>query len=72
MKTKNVLAVLGLLMAVVPALQAQQLEISPNYGYRFGGSVQNSLTGQTYDLRDAPAYGLTLDYSPDPGLGWKN
>ena len=69
-KTKTALAVLSLLMALTAA-QAQRLEISPNYGYRFGGDVQNSLTGQTYDLKDAPTYGLTLDFSPEPDSGGK-
>ena len=73
MKTKITLAVLCLLPAFTPLLHAQdqapKLEISPNYGYRFGGDVQNSLTGKTYDFQDAPAYGLTLDYAPEPDSG---
>jgi hypothetical protein len=61
MKTKTMLAVLCLLLAFNPLLQAQRLEISPFYGYRFGGEVQNALNGRTYGFQDSPAYGLMLD-----------
>jgi opacity protein-like surface antigen len=43
-----------------------QFEISPFYGYRFGGEVQNRYTGRTYSFEDSEAYGLFLDYAPRP------
>jgi opacity protein-like surface antigen len=43
-----------------------RFEISPFYGYRFGGAVQNPLTGRTYEFRDSEAYGLFLDMAPRP------
>jgi hypothetical protein len=74
MRLRIVLTLLCLLLAITSALQAQQLEkerwgtqrfeISPFYGYRFGGEVQNPLTGRTYRFQDAPAYGLFLDVAP--------
>jgi hypothetical protein len=66
MKTKTILVVLGLVLACAPRLRAQDLafEISPYYGYRFGGAVQNSLNGKTYSFQDSPAYGLFLDVGP--------
>jgi opacity protein-like surface antigen len=75
MKTKNLLSILGLLLAGSFALQAQSLEkapgtqrfeISPFYGYRFGGDVHSPLTGRTYGFEDAGAYGLFLDLTPQP------
>ena len=46
--------------------QTQRFGISPFFGYRFGGEVEDLSTGTEYDFDDAPAYGLTLDYAP-PG-----
>jgi len=66
MKTKYILGVLGLLLAGSSQLHAQQVEISPFYGYRFGGEVENPVTGRTYGFRDSAAYGLFLDLSPRP------
>jgi opacity protein-like surface antigen len=43
-----------------------RFEISPFYGYRFGGEVQNRYTGRTYSFEDSEAYGLFLDYAPRP------
>jgi len=47
-----------------PLTQTTQFGISPFYGYRFGGEIQNPTTGTTYNFKDAPAYGLILDYAP--------
>ena len=66
MKTKTILTVLGLLLIGTARLHAQKFEISPFYGYRFGGEVQNPLTGRTYGFRDSEAYGLFLDIAPRP------
>jgi hypothetical protein len=79
MKTKCTLGVLALL-AFTSALRAQQFvqplaqqpaeatrfEISPFYGCRFGGEVQNPFPGRTYGFRDSEAYGLFLDVAPRP------
>ena len=45
---------------------ATRFEISPFYGYRFGGEVHNPLTGRTYRFQDSEAYGLFLDIAPRP------
>ena len=66
MKYPQLLAALSLLLVGTSRLQAQRFEISPFYGYRFGGEVQNPLTGHTYGFRDSEAYGLFLDMAPRP------
>src|SRR5262245_50412184 len=47
-----------------PLTQTQNFGISPFYGYRFGGEVENLDTGTTYSFKDGPAYGVFLDYAP--------
>jgi opacity protein-like surface antigen len=47
-----------------PIAQTLSFGISPFYGYRFGGEVENFDTGTTYSFTDGPAYGLFLDYAP--------
>jgi hypothetical protein len=47
-----------------PITQTQRFGITPFYGYRFGGGVENNNTGETYDFEDGPAYGVFLDYAP--------
>ena len=47
-----------------PIPQTQRFGISPFYGYRFGGEVEDSITGKQYSFEDAPAYGVFLDYAP--------
>ena len=53
---------------LVPALGAQaqiRFEISPFYGYRWGGGIETA-GGQDLGFQDGRAYGLSLDYSPKP------
>jgi hypothetical protein len=52
-----VIAFLGL----APALSAQSFEVSPFYGYRFGGSFVDLYTAQPFDLDGAPATGVAFD-----------
>lgn len=47
-----------------PLAQTQKYGISPLFGYRFGGEVEDSTTGSDYKFKDGPAYGLILDYAP--------
>jgi hypothetical protein len=47
-----------------PLVQTQRFGISPFYGYRFGGEVEDMNTGKQYGFKDGPAYGLLLDYAP--------
>ena len=53
-----------LLLMSTSLLQAQKVEISPFYGYRFGGDFQDAFTGAEYGIKDAPAYGLFVDLIP--------
>ncbi|HVU08309.1 MAG TPA: outer membrane beta-barrel protein [Verrucomicrobiae bacterium] len=54
---------------VKPLAQTTRFGISPFYGYRFGGDVQNPNTGANYDFKDSGAYGLFLDYAPKDYFG---
>ena len=47
-----------------PYTQTQPFGISPFYGYRFGGEVENADTGTKYTFEDSPAFGVFLDYAP--------
>lgn len=57
-----VLAVV-LIFGAVPLVHAQKVEITPQFGYRFGGSMNDYWTGQTYDFNDSESYGLTVNYT---------
>jgi hypothetical protein len=52
-----------------PLTQTTRFGISPFFGYRFGGDIQDAKTGEEYSLKDAPAYGLFLDYAPKGYFG---
>ncbi len=52
-----------------PVTQTTQFGISPFYGYRFGGGIENNRTGRDYNFEDAPAYGLVLSYAPVDSFG---
>ena len=52
-----------------PLTQTLQFGISPFFGYRFGGEVENRDTGATYSFEDGPAYGVFLDYAPKDYYG---
>lgn len=68
MKLRLVL-VLGLLLIGTQPLLAQRWTISPFAGYRFGGSLQNTVTGSDVTIDDNPSYGIELDIDPmDSGL----
>jgi opacity protein-like surface antigen len=47
-----------------PLTQTTRFGISPFYGYRFGGDIQDANTDTKYSFKDTPAYGLILDYAP--------
>lgn len=48
-----------------PFPQTTRFGLSPFYGYRFGGQVQDpNNTDAKYNLADGPAYGLILSYAP--------
>ena len=47
-----------------PLVQTTRFGVSPFYGYRWGGEIQDASTGSKYSFKDGPAYGLILDYAP--------
>jgi hypothetical protein len=63
MKRITVLAA-GSLLSTALALRAQVLELSPFYGYRFGGEIKIQSTEEHLSLKDAPAYGIAVDFAP--------
>lgn len=52
-----------LVLGAAPVVHAQKVEITPQFGYRFGGSMNDYYTGQTYDFKDSESYGLTFNYT---------
>jgi hypothetical protein len=57
----------GALLSTSLAVQGQVVELSPFYGYRFGGEIQIQPTGEHLSLKDAPAYGIAVDFAPKGG-----
>jgi hypothetical protein len=53
----------------MPMAQTQQFAITPFYGFRFGGEVEDITTGTKYDFDDGPAYGLCMSFAPPDYLG---
>jgi hypothetical protein len=56
---------LTLLLALVRGACAES-SVTAYGGYVVGGSVTDSITGQTLDVLDAPSYALALDFGLDP------
>jgi hypothetical protein len=50
-----------LAVGLTQAGHADILEITPFYGYRFGGEFEDADTGVEYDIRDSPCWGGILD-----------
>jgi hypothetical protein len=63
--TKSVLPLCLAGLFVGTALGRDQVfEVTPLAGYRFGGEVENTATGDKYSFADGPAYGLMLGFGP--------
>ena len=60
MKSRTVLQIVGLL-AWLPGLCVGQVEITPFYGYQFGGTFEDEATGQDYDLSGSAAAGAMIN-----------
>ena len=63
MKPRLVLLAGSLLLLALSAQAQGRFDISPFYGYRWGGGLE-TVSGQEINFRDGRAYGLALDYSP--------
>jgi hypothetical protein len=63
MKTAAVrlIALVIALLGPASSASAQSFEVSPFYGYRFGGSFVELYTAQPFDLDGAPATGVAFD-----------
>jgi hypothetical protein len=55
----------SLLLSALGTRGQSAFEISPFYGYRWGGGIETS-GGQELSFKDGRAYGLSLDFSPSP------
>jgi hypothetical protein len=55
---------LGILsvVSITTESMAQKIEVTPFIGYRFGGGLEDSVTGATLDIKDSESYGLILGY----------
>ncbi len=49
------------LIVWLPSLCISQVEVTPFYGYQFGGDFENAETGQRYDLAGGACAGTQLD-----------
>ncbi len=63
MKLKAFSIVCGLFVCTLSGFAQGMFEISPQYGYRWGGDFE-SATGGKLNLKDARAYGLSLNFDP--------
>lgn len=69
MTFRRVIAVLSLTLLSLGSVQAQRFSVGPFYGYRFGGDVESTATGESLKIQDNPSYGIFLDIDPgDTGL----
>ncbi len=57
------ISIAGGLLASMLGLQAQVFELTPFYGYRFGGTIE-TCSGEDTDLEGGPSYGVALDFAP--------
>jgi hypothetical protein len=63
MKAKLLLLAISLLLFTLTAHAQGRFDISPFYGYRWGGGLE-TVSGQDVNFQDGRAYGLALDYAP--------
>jgi len=55
-----------LLLAICHASPARAVEVAPYTGHRYGGSFMDSNTSADFEVADAAAYGLVLDFDLEP------
>ena len=55
------LLIVGLLVLGARPTFAQRWSASPFVGYRFGGSIENAVTGNSMSIKDHMSYGVELD-----------
>jgi opacity protein-like surface antigen len=61
MSARWIMGVACLAAGLAQAGYADVIDITPFYGYRFGGEFTDADTGAQYDIRDSPAWGGMLD-----------
>ncbi len=64
MKLRFSFLLTSLVLCTLSAQSQPLFEISPFYGYRWGGRFETA-GGQDLDIQGGRSYGLSLDYSPD-------
>jgi len=57
--------VLALLCLLAAPAKAQQWELAPFVGWRFGGDFDDSETGDDYDIDDSTSYGMIVSWTQD-------
>ncbi len=61
MNVRRVMWATCLAVGLAQAGYADTIEITPFYGYRFGGEFEDADTGEHLDIRDSPCWGGILD-----------
>lgn len=61
-----VIALLGASQALA-ADKPQRVELTPFVGFRVGGKWDDLDSGQRYEIKESPSYGLTFNWNLDPG-----
>lgn len=64
--TTSTLLFLVAMVMTTPAMAGGDIEITPFFGYQFGGELTDYWTGDRYSLQDNENYGLCLDFAVDP------
>ena len=60
------LALFAFMLLLLPATPVQAVEIAPFAGYRYGGYFADTNTDTEFEVADASAFGLMLDYDLEP------
>jgi hypothetical protein len=64
--TQRPLVLALVLVTLSQAAPALAVEITPFIGQRYGGSFEDSITAANFEVADAAAYGLMLDFDLEP------
>lgn len=63
---RRTLVVALLMLAMLLPAQVQAVEVTPFVGERYGGGFEDSNTGANFEIADAKAFGLALDFDLEP------
>jgi len=64
--TTSTLLFLVVMVMTTPAMAGGDIEVTPFFGYQFGGELTDYWTGDRYSLKDSENYGVSFDIAVDP------